>query len=131
MKHKPIKLLVVDDCENIRDLMYLTFKRQPNIQLFEAVNAEEGFSKYQEIDPDIVFTDIMMSGEYDGVELCRMIKEINPACPLILISGNTYDIQKGLAAGANLFKTKPFSPRDLITVVQQFFDSKEPVVEGK
>lgn len=117
----PIKLLIVEDFDQIRLLGCLAFKRQPNVEVFEAESGPEGFEKFQEINPDIVFTDIMMPGDYDGIELCRKIKAIKPTCPVIIISGNIYDENKGLSAGANLFKTKPFSPSELVEIVKDFF----------
>jgi CheY-like chemotaxis protein len=45
----------------------------------------------------------------DGFEFCRQIREFDPNTPIVFYSGAAYDTdkQKGLAAGANAYVTKP------------------------
>ena len=121
MTDKNIKLLVVDDNTQIRDLIRLSFKRQPKIEVFEAINGFEGLKLFQELHPDIVLSDVMMPGEIDGLSLCKQIKESVNTCPVVLISGKGQqsDIDLGLAAGADVYKVKPFGPIDLINLVNE------------
>jgi len=67
MIEKNIKLLVVDDNAQIRNLIVLSFKRQPKVEVFEAENGIEAFKQFQLIKPDIVLSDVMMPGEIDGL----------------------------------------------------------------
>ena len=110
----------MDDNEFIRNLVRLSFKRQPKVEVFEAINAAEGFEKFESLHPDIVFSDIMMPGDIDGLGLCRQIKSSNYICPVVLISakGQPNDIELGMQAGADFYKVKPFSPTDLIGIVK-------------
>ncbi len=45
-----------------------------------------------------------------GLELCRRLREHAPHTPILLYSGDAAetDVQKGLAAGANEYLTKPY-----------------------
>ena len=122
MIDKNVKILVVDDNELIRTLFRLSFKKIPEIKLYEAENGSEGLKQFEELNPDIVFTDIMMPGEIDGINLCKQIKASVHKCLVILISakGQQSDIDLGMAAGADLYKVKPLSPKDLISIAESF-----------
>jgi CheY-like chemotaxis protein len=109
MIDKNIKLLVVDDNTQIRDLIRLSFKRQPKVDVFEAVNGLEGLKLFQELHPDIVLSDVMMPSEINGLSLCKQIKESVNKCPVELISGKCQQ--------SDIYKVKPFGPIDLINIV--------------
>jgi two-component system phosphate regulon response regulator PhoB len=121
MMKKNVKLLVVDDNTQIRNLIRMSFKRQLNIEVFEAENGLDGFKQFQTINPDIVLSDVMMPGEIDGIRLCEQIKASDHSCRVVLMSGKGQqsDIDLGLQAGADYYKVKPFSPVDLIDIVQR------------
>jgi DNA-binding response OmpR family regulator len=119
---KNIKLLVVDDNAQIRNLIVLSFKRQPKVEVFEAENGVEAFKQFQVIKPDIVLSDVMMPGEIDGLGLCRQIKASANGCYVVLFSakGQKHDIELGLQAGADLYKVKPLNPTEIIDIVKKW-----------
>ena len=119
---KNVKLLVVDDNTQIRNLIRLSFKRQPKVEVFEAVSGFEGFEQFQALQPDIVLSYVMMPGDMDRLSLCKQIKASHHPCPVILISGKGQqsDIDLGMQAGADMYKVKPFSPSELINIVEKF-----------
>lgn len=70
--------------------------------------------------PDLAILDIMMPGR-SGLEVCRELRR-DPATagiPVILLTAlaQEADITAGLAAGADGYIVKPFSPRELMTHV--------------
>jgi DNA-binding response OmpR family regulator len=70
--------------------------------------------------PDLAILDVMMPG-MSGLEVCRELRK-DPATaniPVILLTAlaQEADITAGLAAGADDYIVKPFSPRDLATRV--------------
>jgi YesN/AraC family two-component response regulator len=65
---------VVDDNELIRTLCRLSLKPQPKFEIDEAKDGCEGYKLFQDVNPDMVFTDIRMPGEIDGLKLCKQIK---------------------------------------------------------
>lgn len=71
--------------------------------------------------PDLLLLDIMLPG-VDGLEICRQIKAAynHEAPPVVLVSarGQQSDIEAGLAAGADEYIIKPFSPRLLLDTVE-------------
>lgn len=67
--------------------------------------------------PDLAVLDIMMPG-MSGLEVCRGLRK-DPATahiPVILLTAQAQqaDITAGLAAGADGYIVKPFSPRDFM-----------------
>jgi DNA-binding response OmpR family regulator len=120
MNDKKIKLLLVDDNTQLRDLIRLTFKRFPEFEIFEATNGLDGLKQFEEQRPDIVLSDVMMQGDIDGLALCRQIKASSHPCRVILLSGKAQqsDIDMGIQAGADIYKVKPFSPMEIIDVVK-------------
>src|SRR5205085_10910675 len=74
---------------------------------------------------DVLLTDVVMPGG-GGRELARRIRELDPALPIVFMSGYT-----GPAGGADLgahgrseFLQKPFSPRVLVETVRRAIDKK-------
>lgn len=57
---------------------------------------------------DIFVLDAWLPG-FDGFQFCRQLREFDPITPILFYSGAAYeaDKQKGIAAGANAYVTKP------------------------
>lgn len=67
--------------------------------------------------PDVVILDIVMPGPIDGLDALRAIRA-DPrlaGLPVIVLTAHAFrdDVAAGLRAGADVYLTKPFSPRDL------------------
>jgi DNA-binding response OmpR family regulator len=119
------KILIVDDEPNI--LLSLEFlMRKEGYQVFIARNGQEALDIIDNQMPSLVLLDIMMP-EVDGYEVCRQIKanERLDMTKVIFLSAKTKetDIQKGYEVGANLYLTKPFSTRNLMTKVKELLSN--------
>ncbi|HOT93294.1 MAG TPA: response regulator [Anaerolineae bacterium] len=72
--------------------------------------------------PDVLISDVMMP-EMDGIALCHALKAdpVTASIPVVLLTAKTdvADRAAGLAAGAIEYLPKPFSPIELITLVQK------------
>jgi CheY-like chemotaxis protein len=112
-------VLVADDEPNLRLLVNATIESDE----FEILEAEDGDQAWQLIQarrPALVLLDVQMPG-LTGLELARAIKT-EPALAgtrvvLLTSKAQEADIQAGLATGADLYLTKPFSPVQLLEVV--------------
>ncbi len=116
-----IKILIVDDNAQMRQLLKLTFGFD-KYQLFEADNANKAISLVISELPDIVLLDIMMPGDCNGLDVCEFIKSSSfDAMRVILLSAKSQknDIEAGMQAGADAYITKPFSPLELLELVEQ------------
>jgi DNA-binding response OmpR family regulator len=63
--------------------------------------------------------DLMLPG-LDGVEVCRRLRELRPALPILILTarGSETDKVNGLDAGADDYVTKPFSIREMVARVK-------------
>jgi len=124
MTEKKIMLLIVEDNEQIRELFRRTFIREPQVEVLEAKNGVDAFKKLQELQPDVVLSDVEMPGEIDGISLCQKIKSSANPCHVILISGHGQqrNVDMGMEAGADAYKVKPVNPIELIRIVKSFGD---------
>jgi CheY-like chemotaxis protein len=72
-------------------------------------------------DPDIglVFTDIMMPGEMDGVSLARELKVRRPELPVVLTSGHPGTAYREIEADGLKVLPKPYRLDDLRAALAQ------------
>ena len=113
----PPRILVVDDEPQVRRLIEKTFQGT-GFEVHGAETVAEGYSRLQQLEPDLVLLDIQLP-DANGLEMCRRIRAIS-AVPIIMLTGmrNESDVVAGLAAGADDYVTKPFSPRELVARVE-------------
>lgn len=114
--------LVVDDHADIRKLIRMTLEFEDQT-IHEAASAPAAVDSARQLRPDLVLLDVMMPGEFDGLEACRRLRA-DPTLAhtrIILLSarGQRHDIEAGLAAGADAYLLKPFSPLALLDTIQQ------------
>lgn len=105
---KPV-ILLVDD--NLEILQYLEQQLNNEYTITKATNGKEALKQLEEINPNIVISDVMMP-EMNGLELCRRIKESQALChiPVILLTAKSMvsQIEEGLETGADDYIVKPF-----------------------
>ncbi len=115
------KVLIVEDQEDILEVIRITLELD-NFELHAASDGEDGLRMAALIKPDLILSDVMMP-RMDGLQLCKRIRA-DPALrrtKLILLSARAQaeDRRAGLAAGADAYLTKPYSPLQLLEAVQQ------------
>jgi DNA-binding response OmpR family regulator len=114
------KILVADDEPNI--LAALEFLLQRNgFAVRLARNGEEALRLVESESPDLVLLDVMMPVR-SGYEVCRRIRERaewnHIKVVMLSAKGRDAEVNKGIAMGADLYITKPFSTRDLVDKVK-------------
>jgi DNA-binding response OmpR family regulator len=111
------RILIVDDHADIRKLIRMTLEFE-DYEVFEAGDAVSAVSIAADLRPDLVVLDVMMPGEFDGLEACRRLKspskEAAPQVMLLSARGQASDREAGRNAGADAYLVKPFSPLQLI-----------------
>ncbi|MBY8962016.1 response regulator [Flavobacterium sp. D11R37] len=115
------KILIVDDEPNIVMSLEYTFKKN-NFEVFIARDGQEALDILKSHLPDVIILDVMMP-HVDGYATLEQIKkeERLSGCRVIFLSAKNKenDIEKGLALGADLYMTKPFSIKKLIEQVNE------------
>jgi two-component system, OmpR family, phosphate regulon response regulator PhoB len=111
------KILIVDDAPEIREMLLETLA-MAGYDLVEASNGEDALAVARDQKVDLIILDVNMPGGPSGFEVCRALKS-DPATRdafVLMLTGNVGDDMRklGVAAGADDFFTKPFSPIQLI-----------------
>ena len=121
------RILVVDDEIYIVHILEFSLTME-GYTVITASNGEEALQAIERERPDLVVLDIMMP-KLDGYEVCRRLRENEEfrALPVILLSakGRAIDREAGLAAGADAYITKPFSPRKLLEKIKELSVTEE------
>lgn len=112
-----MKILIVDDDPNIRQLLQLTLQ----VEGYEVVQAEDGaraLSLLEREPVDLIVLDLMLP-EVDGWQVCRKVRETSEI-PIIMLTAKDDEVDTilGLKLGADDYITKPFSPRELVARVE-------------
>lgn len=108
-------ILVAEDERDIRELIAFTLTFAGH-KITQASNGEQAVQLAQEVQPDLVMTDVRMP-KMTGYEACRMLKSIETTkhIPVIILSakGQDDEIETGIQSGAVDYILKPFAPDDL------------------
>lgn len=122
------QIFIVDDSISVRKALEITFKRHA-LDSFSAVSAEHALETLAG-DPhfDLLMADVIMPG-MSGLELCSELRRdarFNHL-PIVLMSGNVDDEIRRQAqeVGANGVLRKPFSPDELIPLVEGLLRAAE------
>jgi len=120
----PKKVLIADDEAFIRLLIEQTLEDLEGVEI-ELLTAENGAEALQIIlsqAPALVFLDVMMP-RMNGFDVCREVKLVAGLTQVFIVlltaKGQEYDRQIGVAAGADLYMTKPFDPDELLELAQR------------
>ena len=115
-------ILVVDDDPLIRRLIATTLEDVAGFELVEAQDGQEALERAAEMPPAIVFLDIDMP-RMDGLTACAELRRApaTSASTIVMLTAATDDRaeRRTVEAGADLFLTKPFSPLDLLRLVDR------------
>ena len=120
MKKKDIKILLVDDEQDILEIVGYNLS-QEGYQISTAVNGREAIAKAKKELPHLIIMDVMMP-EMDGMEACENIRKI-PELSQVIITFLTarsedYSQVAGFDAGADDYITKPIKPKLLVSKVK-------------
>ena len=117
----PRTVLIVDDESSMRLLVHATIESDDYLVL-EAADGAEAWAMIQEQRPSLVLLDVQMPGR-SGLDLLRSVRA-DPSLRgtrVILLTSRAQenDVEVGLISGADFYLTKPFSPLDLLTRVEE------------
>jgi CheY-like chemotaxis protein len=121
LERKRYRVLIADDEPSVRLLVQATIEGD-DYELFTACDGDEAMSLIYEHRPSLVLLDVRMPGR-TGLEILREIKAHpdlqHTKVILLTASAQVTEINAGMVAGADFYLTKPFSPRDLLSKVDE------------
>jgi DNA-binding response OmpR family regulator len=108
------KVLVVEDDATVRDVL-TTLLGFEDFAIMTASDGPTGLELAESMKPDIVLLDVGLP-ELDGLEVCRLLRKRSPNTRVVMLTGRSTaeDELHGVAAGADAYLRKPFSPLELL-----------------
>ena len=108
-----MRALVVDDDRVFADIVAFALRRE-GFQVVEAFDGLVALQRWIEDQPDLIVLDVNLP-KMDGFTVCQRIrKQADTPIILLTVRDTDEDIIYGLEAGADVYMTKPFSPRQLV-----------------
>ncbi|MBD3224454.1 MAG: response regulator [Caldithrix sp.] len=124
-------ILVVDDERTIRDSLKMILEEE-GFNTNTASNGNEALALINEIDYDIMITDLKMP-EMDGLELVEQCKHLCPQTLIVIITAHASleSAIQALRAGAYDYILKPFDFDDVLLKLKRLLKHKELMIENQ
>ncbi|GAB4375125.1 MAG: response regulator transcription factor [Elainellaceae cyanobacterium] len=114
------KILIVDDDITLKTAL-IRYLQNRGYSVQEASSGTEALGMFEQNQPDVVVSDVMMPG-MDGLEFCRRLRSTRSGqlVPFIFLSSrkDLDDRIQGHQIGADDYLVKPFEPRELIAKIE-------------
>lgn len=113
-------VLIVDDSRTSRRMLRAILEEMGHTVVGEAVNGEDGFIKYKELNPDLVTLDITMP-KIDGIQSLQLIKNYNTDAKAVMITaaGQRDKMLAAIKNGALEFITKPYEKEEVTKILNK------------
>jgi two-component system, NarL family, response regulator DevR len=116
----PLRLLVVDDHEVVRQGLVSLLDRREGLQVVaEAGSVAEAVEQAHRFEPDIIIMDVRLP-DGSGVEACRDIRAERPATRVIMLTSYPDEeaVLAAIVAGASGYLLKQIRARDLVAAIE-------------
>ncbi len=123
-----LKVLVVDDEDDMLRLLELTMSNDPRYSLLLARDGETAVQVAIEERPAAIFLDVLMPG-IDGFQVCQTLKSHpnTKMSKIIMLTALAQDLDRKRAqeVGADGYFTKPFSPVALLEKLDEVLRNRD------
>jgi DNA-binding NarL/FixJ family response regulator len=117
---RPLRLLVVDDHEVVRQGLVSLLDRREHFQVVaEAGTAAEAVEMARKFEPDLVVMDVRLP-DGSGIEACREIRAEFPATRVVILTSYPDEeaVLSAIIAGASGYLLKQIRSRDLVSALE-------------
>lgn len=118
-------VLVVDDNKDAVDIIARLLSHH-GMTAIRAYSGLECLEIVRECSVDVIILDVMMPG-MDGLEVCKQLKQIAPAPPVILLTAKDDMATRaaGMSLGVSEFVVKPVNNRDLLARIKTQLSTRQ------
>jgi len=116
----PLRLLVVDDHEIVRQGLVALLARRPNFQVVaEAATSAESIELARRFRPDLIVMDVRLP-DGSGIEACREIRAEMPETRVVILTSYPDEeaVFSAIIAGASGYLLKQVRGRDLVAALE-------------
>jgi PAS domain S-box-containing protein len=114
-------ILLVEDNDDVRHVAE-RYLRAMGFRVISAHSGEEALTQLAEVrNVDLLFTDIMMPGGMNGIELAERVRREHPEMPVLLCTGYVDELASRAGASAFPVLTKPYRESELAERLRQAF----------
>lgn len=121
-------ILVADDESHIVQVLALKF-RNAGHDVIEANDGEEALDLVRKHRPDVLVTDMQMPF-MNGIELAGALLDdpSTASIPVVVLTARGWAMDDCIATLSNVksVESKPFSPREILSLVENLVDSTKP-----
>ena len=126
MSASPIRILIADDHEIVREGLRNLFSGEPGLKIVaEARDGEEALRAAARCRPDVALMDLVMP-VVDGIEATRRMREISPRTRILVLTSFAGDrqVQDALKAGAIGYVLKDVLRQDLLDAIRSVHEGR-------
>jgi DNA-binding response OmpR family regulator len=120
LKKAVLTILIADDEPHVVELVRLTLEHD-RVRVVDAPDGETALALAVTHLPGLIFLDVHLP-DLSGFEVCAELRRdarfVGTTIVMLTAAAQEADVIRGLAAGANHYLTKPFSPVRLLSLVE-------------
>ncbi|MBJ6724645.1 sensor histidine kinase [Geomesophilobacter sediminis] len=123
-------LIVEDDRASRLALVEVLSERYPDLELYFAEDGETGLALFQEVQPQIVVTDLSMPG-MDGLTMAGEIRKLAVQVPIVVLTAYSESsrIIECIRLGINRYVLKPIELRPLFEAIDESLQRFRDIAE--
>lgn len=120
MKHRKIKVLIVDDEKDICKFIRLLFRKK-GFLTYGALSGSAAVKIARKVKPDIAILDIYLKRGLTGLDTLRQIRKSAPSCKCMMVTWDKAKekVKEAKALGAVSYLIKPLTIDQLLRVVNR------------
>ncbi len=119
------QLLLIEDEVGVQEYFKAVVSRMGH-DLQTAADGPSGVKLVEDVEADVIMTDLNMPGEPNGMALVRKIRELRPNTPVVVVSGfpTKERLDECKELGIEDFLTKPFEMTFFSSVITRLLEQK-------
>jgi two-component system, NarL family, response regulator len=129
MEKRRITVLCTEDHRIVREGIALIINQQPDMEVVaSASSGEEAVALFLRHRPDVTLMDLQL-GTMGGVDAIKAIRKLQPDARIVVLTmyQGDEDIYRALDAGASAYLLKDTLSDDLIRVIRDVHEGRQPV----
>jgi CheY-like chemotaxis protein len=120
-------VLVVEDEERMQEIVHDALK-EGGFDLTTVASGQEAVVMIESgvVNYSALVTDVNLKGSMKGWEIARLVRQIDPAFPIVYMTGASADEWPSEGVPNSILLKKPFAPAQLVTALSQLLNVGGP-----